>query len=358
MILSKEDVHTQHLLIKSFCKNTNTPINCYDKTIFIDLIKLLDPFLNTINKLNQFQEYIKSFNHIDDMFSYEQNIQDEILQKIYNNPLYSSFILENFQNKHNYINEVKHSFMQQNLYNVNNHGKIFLSIDLRQANFVALKHYSKQIFDINKEYDKWEDVVADFTPYEFLQNSKRLRQIILGKLNSKRIEQYETYIMSCLIIPFVKQINPYLDITNLISLKGDELIFHLPLSENEIETQIPMIKIIKQMVQEFLDISIHCNIFKLINIDGIDSGYLKLLYNGASNNTYYKTIEIKGVNSLLYSFVADDLINMFYKDIIFINEESKYYFYEQNTKVLSKMMEKPKYNILLSEEDKKGIMFL
>jgi hypothetical protein len=90
-------------------------------------------------------------------------------------------------------------------------------------------------------------------------------------------------------------------------------------------------------------------IFKLINIDGIDSGFLKIQYT-----KNYNYVEIKGVNHLLYPFIAENLIENIH-GLDFINDydpDTKYYFYEQNTGVLSKMLTTPKYqiNVNLHEE--------
>lgn len=355
MILENENLHNQHLLIKSFCKNANIPIGCYNENVFKNRINLFDRFLGTKDKFDDFEKYIKDFDTIEEMYKYEELLQEKILEQIKNNPFYDSFIHENFEIKNGKINEIKYLFIQQNLYNENNDGKLFLSIDLSKANFAALNHYSNKIFGFDKKYNTWEDFIKMFTDYKFLQDSKRLRQIIMGKLNSKRIEQYETYMMACLIFPFIRETFPAFNENCLISLKGDELIFDLShMSKDMIISYIDILKTIEDMVKVFLDISVKCNIFKLVNIHGVKSGFLKIKYY---NN--YSSIEIKGVNHLLYPFIADDLFKYINGKECFIKDyDSKYnfYFYESNTNILSKMLEKPDYKLVIDNEDLERIV--
>lgn len=59
-----------------------------------------------------------------------------------------------------------------------------ISIDIRKANFTVLKLCDPSIFD---EQQCWTDFVKQFTPSEFILNSKMFRQETFGNLNIKKI---------------------------------------------------------------------------------------------------------------------------------------------------------------------------
>lgn len=344
----KQDLHTTHLLTKLFCKNMNIPINCYERDIFESRIELFNPFLNTKEKFKIFQKYINNFNTIEDIRNYETEIEEKILEKI-KNPFYDDFI----DNKFIYQNDVISKFLSttklSTIYNPNNHNKNFLSVDLKQANFSALKHYSYKIFDMYEEIDTWNDFIKQFTPHPFLQDSKHFREIIFGKLNPKKIQRYEMYLMIRFIFPIICSL--YLvNHDSLICLHGDELIFEL---KNNVDELIFIHDSAKNIIKSLFNIDLNITIFKLINIDGINSGFLKLNYSN-KQDVLYDNIDIKGVNNLLYPFIASDLTKLIYNKTL-EHDFMKYYFYEQNTGTLARMLENPKYDIKISDEDLKGI---
>ena len=79
----------------------------------------------------------------------------------------------------------------KNIYNCTNVGKVFLSIDLKQANFQALK-YSGVLSD----YETYEDFARKFTDLEYFIRSKHIRQIVFGQCNPSRHITVEKYIIN------------------------------------------------------------------------------------------------------------------------------------------------------------------
>lgn len=81
---------------------------------------------------------------------------------------------------------------QKTVYTSTNDNKVFISIDMRKANFSSLR-----CFGVFNE-DTWEEFLSKFTDDEHILNSKYIRQVILGNCSPKRQMQLETKIMSLL----------------------------------------------------------------------------------------------------------------------------------------------------------------
>ena len=76
----------------------------------------------------------------------------------------------------------------KDIFKPSNDGKLFISIDMRKANFSALKNYDSGIFD---SVDTWEEFISRYTDNKHIINSKYIRQVILGNCNPKRQVTYE-----------------------------------------------------------------------------------------------------------------------------------------------------------------------
>lgn len=109
------------------------------------------------------------------------------------------------------------TFTKKNLYIEENDGKCFISIDMKKANFSALRHFSNEIFN---GCSNWEDYLKHFTGITSILNSKYIRQVILGACNPGRQIKYEHYLMAIL----ANHIKFSLPDVSVYSLGEDEII--------------------------------------------------------------------------------------------------------------------------------------
>ena len=133
------------------------------------------------------------------------------------------------------------------LYTQANIGKEFTSIDLRKANFQALRFYDPDILKGAKTYGEF---ISLYSSSKFLQESKYTRQVIFGKLNPKRQITIEKY----LVWKIQELIDARLGISGqLFSRHTDELIYTGSLDSSAIE----------KLVQEELGLEVKAEVFKL-----------------------------------------------------------------------------------------------
>ena len=84
----------------------------------------------------------------------------------------------------------------KDIFKSSNDGRVFISIDMRKANFSSLKYYGNCIEkSMFRDTSTWEDFISLFTENKHIVNSKYIRQVILGNCNPKRHITYEKYIM-------------------------------------------------------------------------------------------------------------------------------------------------------------------
>jgi len=72
----------------------------------------------------------------------------------------------------------------KNLFVPENAGSDFIGIDIIKANFSVVAHYAPEVVGGHLEY---EDFARDYTDLDYVVNCKRMRQVLFGNLNPKRI---------------------------------------------------------------------------------------------------------------------------------------------------------------------------
>lgn len=210
-------------LKKSFCKDNGINISVYEEPYFEDRVKLYDNFYNSSYKLNQFKKGLEKYNTEQEYFNEFNRVEDEIIKTIKESKYYKEF--EKIDQNHFII---KNKDLSRNdIYKEENNRKSFISIDMKEANFSALRYYNEKIFDCEKN---WKDFVRKFTDDENIINSKHFRQIVFGKCNPKRIAEYEKKIMDNILVylfVLMEDIHP----ATVASFNNDEIIFDVTLCD-------------------------------------------------------------------------------------------------------------------------------
>ena len=106
---------------------------------------------------------------------------------------------------------------EHSLYSQETDGKRYVSIDLKKANFQALK-FAGILNDAS-----YEDFIRKYGGDDYIVNSKYLRQVIFGKMNPGRTIKVEKYIVS----KIHEIISPVFLDWKLFSFNSDELIYSL-----------------------------------------------------------------------------------------------------------------------------------
>lgn len=178
-----------------FCKDTNLPINIYEEPFFTKRLELFDPFFGTLEKWDVFQKDLEEagFENEEAYFEEYNRIKEAAISSINESKTYRQFISDNSKF------DVPNLNYPTNIYKYENAGKNLISIDMRKANFTAMKEYEKRfckeqgsIFD---GADTWEDFISQFTNMKHIIQSKYIRQVIMGALNPKRQVAFEKYLM-------------------------------------------------------------------------------------------------------------------------------------------------------------------
>ena len=260
-----------------FVNDLKLPIQVIQSPYFEERLKQIDNEYNCVKAYstlcniikNQFQDNIQLF--LDNYYA----TRDNIITSLSSTDAYKNFI--NDVDLNNY-SVSKYNFPNKNIYSSDCVGKTLLSIDLKKANFQALKYVDRNII-LNSE--TYEDMIKLFTTSEYIINSKYIREVIFGQLNPKRHIVIEKYLLS-LIYEYIRD-NGFLGALDgeLICVNSDELIYEVNLNNynvNDICTDI--IAGIKEEVK----LDVKCVIFTLQNIT------FKL--SNSSKLTIYKKINL------------------------------------------------------------------
>ena len=198
-----------------FVKDYNLPINIFDDNLFEYYIQLYDFFpypryKETIEKIeNEYDGCVEKW------LEYCASVRDNAINGVMETDEYKKF---------NSMDLSQYNFApicgEHSCYTEETNGKRFLSIDLRKANFQALK-YVGVISDVT-----YEQFIHRFGGDDYIANSKYLRQVIFGKMNPSRQIKIEKYLMSK-VYEAIKDVTEKYSFT-IFSMNSDELIFAIP----------------------------------------------------------------------------------------------------------------------------------
>lgn len=290
---------TTHLSAKikeRFCKDCNIPIKLYQEPYFSHRLSLYDYVYDTISKWKRFTESIQNFAYEQDYFEHYNLVKDNAINDIKAADAYQRFNKEDMQQF-----AVTHKGLpSKDIFHASNNGRTFISIDMKKANFTSLRHYDKNIF---KCAATWEDFISQYTDNPHIQNSKYIRQIILGNCNPKQHITYEKFLMDAVLTEITDpSLASILPIENIVSFSNDEIIINI--SKYDIAKQLEIYHQI-QTVADYVTIhekpiALKVEYFILHAIGGTN-GYYKELCDG--------TIEFKCLDNYNIPFVIRALKN-------------------------------------------------
>jgi hypothetical protein len=256
-------MNLQNKIRQRFISDYNLPIQVYQDGLFEYFLSLYEKEFQSETKWNEFNEMIKThYNGKEGVFLEDYyNARNHIITSIENSDAYKQFNTCNM-NDYAITNDDFKSLSKSSPYLETNDGKIFLSIDMKQANFNTLKYHDRYIVRNANDYNDFivEMIGKHHNLIEYFQKSKYNRQVIFGKLNMARNMTIQKYIMSKLF----EIINKAAHVFKPYSYQSDELIYQIndkavADSFDHLTTQMTTIeKIIKHDIK---DIPFKCELF-------------------------------------------------------------------------------------------------
>jgi len=174
---------------KQLIKDFHLPIPVYKEPYFSYFIETLDPILKTKEKYALLVDAVTKLVKQGKKFKkYTAEMFDKISQSIAKLPIYQQFTKENG------IYPCDDFPSETNIYQKTEKFPQFLfSLDIIKANYNCMKFHNKQMV---LETESWDELVKKFTDIEYFVQAKYFRQIVFGKLNTKRISLIQKYLLT------------------------------------------------------------------------------------------------------------------------------------------------------------------
>ena len=206
-------------LQKRFVSDYKLPIPLINEEYFQYYLRLYESDYGSLTKYNDLLDNIRGHYQNDpELFLDEYyNIRENIIQTVLSTPAFQKF---NNMDMSVYAIKDRPNVSSNNIYNQENAGKFFISVDIKKANFQTLKNIDKEIV---LGADTYEDFIGKFTDSEYIKASKYTREVIFGKLNPKRHITAEKYFIAQIYKSIVGQYPDLKDKT--VSLATDEMVF-------------------------------------------------------------------------------------------------------------------------------------
>ena len=274
-------------LRRRFLSDRNLPCNVVASPYFEDRLELLEGEYGAKTSYNKLLIMIdeKFGGNPNKFLEYYHQVRDNIITSVLNSEAYKDFISND-----KFMKKINPICANKNLYTNEQDNGLFVSYDMKKANFQTLKYANPAIvYDANT----YEDFIGKFTDLDYVKNSKYTRQVIFGKLNPKRTMTLEKWITN----EFCGSLYQLLIHTKLeyFSLNYDEIILKFNGSEEEFEKlEIDPIKIFEGVEYKGNKFKLNSRKFELATSSSILTVYEKEDYLNAHRRI------LKGVPATYY----------------------------------------------------------
>lgn len=196
---------TVYRLRKNFCLDANLNFASIEDPYFNYYLDLYEEHYKSRTMWNLYQKDLDKCKDHDLFLCNRKRMIDSIFDYFHNNQYYlnNKFNFENIET--NVKSHVKRCV-----------GDIYMSIDLKEANFLSMNYLDKNIL----LSESWDQFIRKFEDSDFLSMSKQFRQFIFGKLNGKTQAFIQKKIISDIFLS-LKDIKSL----QLVEASNDELIF-------------------------------------------------------------------------------------------------------------------------------------
>lgn len=206
-------------IAKRFVSDYKLPIPIIKEKYFFYHLNLYEKDYGSLTKYKHLLEDIdKNYNGNYKTFLDEYYlVRENIIQEVLNTDAFKKF---NTMDMSKFTVKKRPEVTSNNIYNQDNIGHFFISIDLKKANFQTLRNIDK---DIVFGCDTYEDFIGKFTNSEYFKESKYTREVVFGMMNPKRHITAEKYFITQIYYAILEKM-PFLN-NKIVSLSNDEIIF-------------------------------------------------------------------------------------------------------------------------------------
>lgn len=274
--MDKIQVLNSDSLKRRFIKDAGYPIALTDNPYFLERLGIQNYVLGDKSATNTFDLFVnmmQDFNNEQEYFEYYKQIKESMMEDIKNS--------EGFKRFNNMSWSHDNKFPKNSLYKEYNDKGLFVSIDMKQANFSALHYFDPLIFD---GCCTWELFMKMYTKYESIINSKYIRQVVLGNCNPKHQIQFEDLLMTKLA-EHIHNIYPGVEI---YSVHNDEILIDIKnskksISKNALEEAV-------QSEPDGIGNLVRVEVFELHKIPNTD-GWEQIIYSEPKTEIKFKCLD-------------------------------------------------------------------
>ena len=228
-------------LRQRFVKDYNLPINVFDEELFNYYKELYDFFPAETYQSLMANIVVNYDGNVDKWLDYCALVRDKAINTVIESPEYKTF-----NNSDLSVYKLSKNIGEHSYYTEQTDGCRFISIDLKKANFQALKYVG-----VIKD-ETYDDFIGFFGGDDYIKGSKYLRQVIFGKMNPGRTVTVEKYIMEK-IMAYADEVLPIG--FELYSQNSDELVYKLN-SETFVGDINIICKVLENVVLDNLNIEV------------------------------------------------------------------------------------------------------
>ena len=301
--MTMDEILKNERLLERFCKDCNIPIKIFKEPYFTKRLWVLDSYYNTLTRWCNFVYELSKYKNEQEYFEEYKRVKEDAMNFIKNSEGYKDFIDEDDN-----LFSLPHDLhiTSNSIYHPSNDGRIFISIDMKQANYSALNYYDPSIFD-NKS---WEDFLRKFTDNEHIVKSKYIRQVILGNCNAKRQIIFEKYLMCFVLEKILHYTKFIIDKTNIVSFGNDDITIDV----TEVLDYHGLYNEIRRL-RRFFRFPLEVKLFRLIKIKGADGYVCDPIIQGELE-------KIKGVDANMIHFVIRylNIQEITEDDLVFVHD--------------------------------------
>ena len=283
-----------------FVRDYKIPIRLYTEPYFTERIELLDRFYDTKFKWQTFVEMIEKFPNEEEYFAMYNSTKETAMDFIK-----SSEGFNNFNKLDMNLFAVKNKNLpSKDIFKPTFIGKTFISIDMKKANFNALKYYNASIFD---GAETWEEFISKFTDCKYFIDSKYIREVIMGNCNPGRVSTYEKHLTD-MILTLLEDEGITLD--KIVFFSNDEIVI-----DTSDMDRAAALKIAENVqANAFVPLRIEDFSLRAVTKNGKIIGYIKVLTDGTYDFKCFNNLDLLLVIRLLKN---EDIHE---SDLVFENE--------------------------------------
>lgn len=263
-------------LKERFCKDRNLPIKIFEEPYFSDRLALFDSVYHCISDYKIFVDAVARFGSEQKYFEQYNALKDAVITYLNDNPVMQYFTQKEDMNKYACKNV---GYPTHSIYKETFRNRVFISIDMKKANFTALHHYDPRIVNGMNTY---EEFLGTFTDEPHFINSKYIRQVVFGNASPKRQTTYEKYLMDTVLTKFFEIadfMNEDEKKNSVVFFSTDEIVLEVPAKYIDKELKHISSRIYRAIEDTVLwavanSINVRAEVFELKKVVGTD-GYVK-----------------------------------------------------------------------------------